>query len=85
MLVEIGFRTRTHEFQQEWFIPEDWKENSLGMKKVDWARGLVNIKMQEFEENAERARFHKEKERAFEANRKVSLLGKDSSTNSAVR
>jgi hypothetical protein len=71
LLIEIGFRTRTQEFQQEWYIPIEWKSESLGFQKIKWSRELVGIKMQEFEDNAERARFHKEREKTFEANRKV--------------
>jgi hypothetical protein len=73
LLVEIGFRTKTQGFQQEWFIPTEWKEGSLGLKKVEWSSELVQTKMQEFEENAERVRFNKEREKIFESNRKVSV------------
>jgi len=72
LLIEIGFRTRTQAFQQEWYIPAEWKEESLGIKKIEWSRELVGIKMQEFEDNAERVRFNKEREKTFESNRKVS-------------
>jgi hypothetical protein len=72
LLIETGFRTRIQDFQQEWFVPQEWSSSSLGMKKIEWSRELINNKMVEFEENAERARLNKEREKNIESNRKVS-------------
>jgi hypothetical protein len=72
LLVEIGFRTRTKDFTQEWFIPEDWSSSSFGMQKIEWSRELINNKMLEYEENAERVRLNKEREKNVESSRKVS-------------
>lgn len=72
LLVEIGFRTRTKDFTQEWFIPEEWRRGSFGMQKIEWSQELINNKMLEYEENAERVRVNKEKEKNVEASRKVS-------------
>lgn len=74
LLVETGWRTRANNFQQEWFIPAEWNAESLGMKKLKWSLELIAIKMEEFEENAERVRMNKEREKLVESNRKVRLL-----------
>ncbi|UZJ55163.1 hypothetical protein CBS101457_004483 [Exobasidium rhododendri] len=74
LLIEIGFRTRTIDFQREWFIPAEWNEECLGLKKVEWSCELIELKMQEFEENAERVRFNKNREKNYESTRKSRAL-----------
>lgn len=72
ILVEVGFRTRIQDFQQEWFIPIEWNIESFGFKKIAWSKEMIGTKMQEFEDNAERVRSNNEREKVFESNRKVS-------------
>lgn len=71
LLIDIGFRTRAVAFQQEWFVPVEWTEKSLGFKRIEWSREVVGTKLHEFEENAERVRSNKEREKSFEQSRKV--------------
>ena len=73
LLVEIGFRVRTREFQREWFVPLEWTEDSPGMKTLHTSLELLTAKIAEYEDNEERKRLKGEAEKAVEAKRKVSL------------
>jgi hypothetical protein len=73
-LVENGFRTRTSNFQQDWFIPDSdqWPKDCLGMKRIAWSRNLIGDRMREYAENAERQKEKEQNEKLVEKSRKVS-------------
>lgn len=74
LLVCMGFRTRTRDFQQEWFVPDaaTWKApSSLGFKKLAWSTETIAARMAEYEDNATRTLLQREREAKTEASRKV--------------
>lgn len=71
ILVEAGFRTRTHDFQQQWFVPEDWKPGVWAWTRLQVTADSLREKAQEWESQAEMVRLSAQREKAFESARKV--------------
>ena len=73
-MIENGFRTRTNNFQQDWFIPDpvQWPKDCLGMRRVAWSRNLIGDRMREYADNAERQKEKEQNEKMVEKSRKVS-------------
>lgn len=72
ILVETGFRTRTQDFQQQWFVPDEWKPDVWAWTRLQATADSLREKAEEWEELVEKTRLNAQREKAVESARKVS-------------